>query len=51
MKDFGLGTQKVAEYLKNEFKKDSLIIESESVNSPNKIKRLQEEIKNHQIII
>ncbi len=51
IKEFGLWTQKVAEFLKNEFNKDSLIIESESVNSPNKIKRLQEEIANHQIII
>ncbi len=51
IKEFGLWTQKVAEFLKNEFNKDALIIESESVNSPNKIKRLQEEIANHQIII
>lgn len=40
IKEFGLWTQKVAEYIKNEFGKDSLIIESESVRSPNKITKL-----------
>lgn len=51
MKDFGLGTQKVAEFLKNEYNKEALIIESETVNSPNKIRKLQEQISEHQIII
>ena len=51
MKDFGLWTQKVAEYLKNEYGKDALIIESETVNSPNKIKKIQEQIADRQIII
>ena len=40
IKDFGLWTQKVAEFLKKEFKTDALVIESETVNSPNKIARL-----------
>ncbi len=40
MKDFWLWTQKVAEYLKNEYGKDALIIESETVNSPNKIAKI-----------
>ena len=40
IKDFGLWTQKVAEFLKKEFNIDPLIIESETVNSPNKIARL-----------
>ena len=51
IKEFGLWTQKVAEFLKNEYEKDALIIESETVNSPNKIKKITEEIANHQIII
>jgi len=51
IKEFGLWTQKVAEYIKNEFGKDSLIIESESVRSPNKIAKLLEHISDHQIII
>lgn len=45
IKDFGLGTQKVAEFLKKEFGRESIIIESESVNSPNKIKKITSEIK------
>ncbi|MFA7717657.1 MAG: hypothetical protein WC875_02995 [Candidatus Absconditabacterales bacterium] len=40
VKEFGIGTQKVAEFLRNEFNVDSLIIESESVNSPNKIAKI-----------
>jgi len=51
IKDFWLWTQKVAEYLKNEYHQDALIIESETVNSPNKIKKIQEQISEHQIII
>jgi primosomal protein N' (replication factor Y) (superfamily II helicase) len=45
IKDFGLGTQKVAEFIKNEFGKESIIIESQTVNSPSKIKKINEEIK------
>ncbi len=45
IKNFGLGTQKVAEFIKKEFGKESIIIESESVNSPNKIKKITNEIK------
>ncbi|MEI8008125.1 MAG: hypothetical protein WCI00_01410 [bacterium] len=46
-----MGTQKVAEYLKNEYNQYALIVESETVNSPNKIKKITEEISGHQIII
>lgn len=51
IKEFWLGTQKVAEYLKREYNKEALIIESETVNSPNKIKKITEQITEHQIII
>ena len=44
IKEFWLGTQKVAEYLKNEYNQDALIIESATVNSPNKIAKLFEKI-------
>jgi len=43
--------QKVAEYIKNEYNKEALIVESMTVNSPNKIKKITEEIASHQIII
>ncbi|MEI6672078.1 MAG: hypothetical protein WCL02_01635 [bacterium] len=46
-----MGTQKVAEYIKNEYQQDALIVESETVNSPNKIKKITESINDHQIII
>ncbi len=51
IKEFWLGTQKVAEYIQKEFHKEALIIESETVNSPNKIKKITEQIAGHQIII
>ncbi len=51
IKNFGLWTQKVAEYLQNEYHQDALIVESETVNSPNKIKKIIEQISQHQIII
>lgn len=51
IKDFGLWTQKVAEFMKKEFKKDAIVIESETVNSPNKISRLQESLHNAPIVI
>ncbi len=44
-------TQKIAETIQKEFWKKSIIIESETVNSPNKIKKIFDEIKNNQIII
>jgi len=40
IKEFGMGTQKVAEYLENEFHIHPMIIESETVNSPNKIAKI-----------
>lgn len=51
IKDFGLWTQKVAEFLKKEFTTDAIVIESETVNSPNKISRLQDALQNAPIII
>lgn len=48
IKDFGLWTQKVAEFLKKEFNIDPLIIESETVNSLNKIARLLDQIQTTQ---
>ncbi|MEI6774373.1 MAG: hypothetical protein WCL18_06400 [bacterium] len=46
-----MGTQKVAEYLQREYNQDALIVESETVNSPNKIKKITEQITEHHIII
>lgn len=37
--------------MKKEFKKDAIVIESETVNSPNKISRLQESLHNAPIVI
>ena len=51
IKDFGLWTQKVAEFLQKEFKTDAIVIESETVNSPNKISRLQDSLQNAPIVI
>ncbi|MEI7919399.1 MAG: hypothetical protein WCH65_04275 [bacterium] len=51
IKEFGLGTQKVAEYLKNEYQQDAIIVDSTTVNSTNKIAKIQEQITQHQIII
>lgn len=51
IKEFWIWTQKVAEYIKNEFNKDSIIIESETVNSPNKIQKITEQLKSAQIVI
>ncbi len=51
IKDFWVGTQKVAEILQQTFGASSLIIESEQVNSPNKIKRIREALPHHQVVI
>ena len=45
IKDFGIGTQKVAEFLQQEYHIDPVIIESETVNSPNKIAKIVEMLK------
>ncbi|MFA5748171.1 MAG: hypothetical protein WC872_03625 [Candidatus Absconditabacterales bacterium] len=50
IKEFGIGTQKVAEILKEKFKIESSIIESETANSPNKINKIFENL-NSQIVI
>ncbi|MCF7835481.1 hypothetical protein K9M48_05575 [Candidatus Gracilibacteria bacterium] len=46
IKDFGIGTQKLAEIIKNEYGITSTIIESETANSPNKIKKILAQISN-----
>ncbi|HCB51405.1 TPA: hypothetical protein DEP21_02400 [Patescibacteria group bacterium] len=49
-----MGTQKVAEYLKEEFGTESIIIESETANSTSKIKRIRETLvtpQQHPILI
>lgn len=51
LKTFGLGTQKAAEYIAQEFHQDALIIESDTVNSPNKIQKIHQQIAQHQIVI
>lgn len=51
IKEYGIGTQKIAEFIQQEFWIKALIIESETVNSIKKVETLQTEIKNHQIFI
>lgn len=50
-KMYGVGTQQVKEMLDQKYGIDALIIESNTVNSPTKIKHIQEKIPHHQIII
>lgn len=50
IKEFGMGTQKVAEYLENEFHIHPLIIESETVNSPNKIAKVVESLSSQRSV-
>ncbi len=45
IKWYGMGTQKVQEYLQQEFGAKSLIIESEKANSEKKIKNIMEELQ------
>lgn len=51
VKNYWTWTQKLQEIILERFKKKSTIIESETVNSPNKIAKIYEEIKSYQIII
>jgi len=51
IREFWLWTQKVVEYIEKEFNQKSIILESKSVNSPNKIKKFREQASQHQIII
>jgi hypothetical protein len=46
-----MGTQKVAEYLQQEYGAKSLIIESEKANSANKIEKIKEELNQNPILI
>lgn len=51
LKSYGIGTQKVAEYIYDTFGVRSFVIESETVNSPKKIQKVQESIHDAQVII
>ena len=44
IREYGMGTQKLAQVLKEQFWAESLIIESETVRSPNKIQKLKDEL-------
>lgn len=44
LKNYGLGIQKLAQILSQEYQKDSILISSETVNSEKKIERLQQEL-------
>jgi len=46
-----MGTQKVQEYLLKEFGAQSLIIESETANSANKIEKIMNKLNQNPIII
>lgn len=54
IKPFGMGTQKLAEYINQEFGQDPIIIESTKANSPNKIAKTWDKLKENkqwQIVI
>jgi len=51
IKWFWIWTQKVAEYIKSNYWLESLVIESEKVNSPNKIKKTVEQVPDYKIFI
>jgi len=51
VKDFGMWTQKLAEFIQKEYWITSTIIESETANSPNKIKKVLEQITSKQLPI
>lgn len=51
IKWYGMGTQKVQEYLLKEFGAQSLIIESETANSTNKIKKLMDQLHQNPVLI
>ena len=48
IKEYGMGTQKLAELLKEQFGAESLIIESETVRSPKKIEKFKSELASYQ---
>lgn len=48
IKEYGMGTQKLAELLKEQFGAESLIIESETVRSPKKIEKFKAELISYQ---
>lgn len=41
MNEYGMGTQKLAHYLKETYNAESLVVESETVRSPNKIAKFK----------
>jgi len=51
IKAYGMGIQQIAQRCKQEYNKDAYIIDSNTVNSPNKIKKVQDNIQTQQIII
>lgn len=51
IKPYGLGTQKVQEFIKDTYGVDSLRIESETVSSPTKIAKLLAEVSKYQVIV
>jgi ABC-type branched-subunit amino acid transport system substrate-binding protein len=48
MKNYGLGIQQVADYIKKTYNTDAIIIDTDKANSHNKIKKIQESIKKDQ---
>ncbi len=48
---YWIGLQKIQEFIYQKFQVSSLIVDSTKTNSPNKIKKLFEEIHNYQIIL
>lgn len=49
--EYGIGTQKIAEYLEKEFWKQPLIIESETVWSSKKVQALKKEMEQYQLFV
>ena len=48
VKTYGLWTQQVAEYVQNEYKAKTLIVDSDHANSPTKVKKLIDQLKAQQ---
>ena len=48
VKTYGLWTQQVAEYVENEYKAKTLIVDSDHANSPTKVKKLIDQLKEKQ---
>jgi primosomal protein N' (replication factor Y) len=48
IRNYGLGIQQVADYIKERYNTEAIIIDTEKANSHNKIKKIQESIKENQ---